>query len=272
METAPPIEVRRYGPEGPPLVVLHGGPGAPGSVASLARALAAHLPVWEPLQRRSGDVPLTVARHVADLAAVLPPEPLVLLGWSWGAMLALSFAARHPGRARALLLVGCGTYDTASRAARRRILHDRLGRADARTEGELQRRLAAERDPAARDALLEELGRLCARAQSFDAVPDPSDRPADARGFEETWADVLRLQERGEEPAAFAAVRCPVRMLHGADDPHPGRATRDALAPFVADLAYREFERCGHAPWLERHARDDFLAAVRGLVAELRGA
>lgn len=72
------------------VLVLHGGPGAPGSAAGLARALAGTFHVIEPLQRRSGGPSLTVARHVADLAQVVArcEEPPALVGHSWGAMLA----------------------------------------------------------------------------------------------------------------------------------------------------------------------------------------
>ena len=110
-----PIEIRASGSAGPTIVVLHGGPGAPGSVGALARELGRDSRVIEPLRRRSGAVPLTVERHVADLAAVAPPRA-TLVGWSWGAMLALSFAARHPERTAAVALIGCGTYDDGSRA------------------------------------------------------------------------------------------------------------------------------------------------------------
>src|SRR5690349_16643701 len=132
MRAMEPIEVRRWGGErggregGQSVVVLHGGPGAPGSAAGLARALAPFFHVLEPLQRRAGSVPLTVARHVEDLAAVAP-EPATLVGWSWGAMLGLSFAARYPSRVSRLVLVCCGTYDVASRALLRQTLDRRLG-------------------------------------------------------------------------------------------------------------------------------------------------
>jgi pimeloyl-ACP methyl ester carboxylesterase len=111
-----PIEVRVHGGPGPTVVVLHGGPGAPGSVTDLATDLSDEFRVLEPWQRRSGEVALTVDRHVADLAAVLP-EPAVVIGSSWGAMLGLSFAVAHPDLVHAVVLVGCGTYDEASRAA-----------------------------------------------------------------------------------------------------------------------------------------------------------
>lgn len=54
-----PIRVRRYGTSGPWVVLLHGGPGAGGYLAPLARSLADSFRVLEPLQRGSGSEPLT---------------------------------------------------------------------------------------------------------------------------------------------------------------------------------------------------------------------
>lgn len=86
----------------------------------------------------------------------------------------------------------------------------------------------------------------------------------DARAHEETWADMVRLQEQGVYPAAFSAIRSPVLMLHGAADPHPGRLIRESLEPYIPHIEYREWEHCGHYPWLERAARDEFFSVLRG--------
>jgi pimeloyl-ACP methyl ester carboxylesterase len=232
------IEVRRYGSVGPTVVVLHGGPGAPGSVASLARALADGFAVLEPLQRPSGGEPLTVARHVADLDEVIGSlgsggRP-ALVGSSWGAMLALAYGAAHPESTSGIVLVGSGTFDLAARARMHAILDER-------------------------------------RALDFGAkytFERISDEESDGRAFDEranheTWSDMLRLQAAGIYPDAFAAIRVPLLMLHGAYDPHPGAMIRAGLAPFVPQLEYVEWERCGHEPWIERHARDEFLATLR---------
>jgi pimeloyl-ACP methyl ester carboxylesterase len=46
---------------------------------------------------------------------------------------------------------------------------------------------------------------------------------------------------------------------------------RDSLKEYVPHLEYHEFEKCGHSPWVEEHARDRFLAtARRWLEQELR--
>ncbi len=266
----PQIEVRSYGAAGPTVVLLHGGPGAPGSVADLARNLAEDARVLEPLQRRSGAVPLTVEQHVADLAAVAP-APATLVGWSWGAMLALSFAARHPNRVAALALVGCGTYGDDCRAEYTTRMEERLGPGGRRRMRELRDLARATSDPAKLDRLLAERGRLAAAAQSVDPLEDadrPGDRlPVDGPGHEETWADVLRLQREGIEPAIFARIRVPVLMLHGDDDPHPGPAIRDVLQRFVPQLGYASLPECGHEPWRERRAREPFFAVLRPWLA-----
>jgi pimeloyl-ACP methyl ester carboxylesterase len=70
--------------------------------------------VLEPHQRGSSDRPLTVATHVQDLDDLIRErcgahQP-VLVGHSWGAMLALVYAAHHPLTPAALVLIGCGTF------------------------------------------------------------------------------------------------------------------------------------------------------------------
>lgn len=266
MNEIEPIEVRRYGSPGPTLVVLHGGPGAPGSAASLARAFAQDFQVLEPLQRRSGAVPLTVSRHVEDLRAVAP-RPATLIGTSWGAMLGLSFAARYPRDVSALVLVGCGTFDEHSRSLYRRSLDQLLGEAGRRRIAALQSRLTIESNAAERDALLGELGAVYMGAESYELLDGTSESadglPADEPGHRETWEDALRLQREGIEPEAFRAVAARVLMIHGAVDPHPGEATRDLLRRFIPQLEYLEIDRCGHEPWRERHARDRFVESVR---------
>ena len=245
------------------MAVLHGGPGAPGSAASLAQDLAHWFMVLEPWQRRSGEPALTVAQHVADLDAVFP-DGAALVGHSWGAMLALSYAAARPGRARSLALVGCGTYDPAAREAFHRALGARLSEEDRRHLDELTGLAEAAASDAELDRRLGRVRDFMEEAMSYERIPEPGDAvEVDGRGHHETWEDVLRLQAEGVEPAAFAAISCPVLMLHGDDDPHPGRATFDLLRRFIPQLQYRGFPRCGHRPWAERHAREPFLAALR---------
>ena len=259
-----PIAVREYGERSAPCVaVLHGGPGAPGSVASLARQLSDRFHVFEPLQRRSGAVPLTVARHVDDLARVMRGR-MPIVGSSWGAMLALSFAVDHPELVQSLVLIGCGTYDPSARAMFASAMSYRLGADGRRRMADIRAAFEATNDPATRNDLLAQRGALSAQVQSVALIePNTSDLVADARGHEETWNDVLRRQNDGIEPQAFAAITAPVLMIHGDDDPHPGVTIRDTLRPLLPQLEYVGIARCGHLPWLEQDGREPCLRALR---------
>jgi len=256
------LEARAYGSSGPLVVLLHGGPGAAGYLAPLASALAAGCRVLEPFQRGSGGEPSTVSHHVHDLARFVrsrcAPDRPVLAGHSWGAMLALAYAVEHSDELAGIVLIGCGTFDPAARAMLE------TTRAE-RTSPELRervRRIALETDDP--DLALARTAEALLPLDSFElGAHEPVTARCDARAHSETWSDLLALQQNGVFPAAFAAIRAPVLMLHGAHDPHPGALIRASLEPYLARLEYRELERCGHYPWLERHARAEFLASLR---------
>ena len=122
------LHLRRFpGPAGAPvLVVLHGGPG--GDMRSLLglAALADGYTVIFYDQRGSGlservpDTALGLDAHLSDLSAVIdsqsPDAPVILLGHSWGAMLATAYLARDPDRVSAAILIEPGYLDAAGRA------------------------------------------------------------------------------------------------------------------------------------------------------------
>ena len=225
----------------------------------------------EPWQRGSGGEPLTVARHVEDLYELVrstgdQTRP-ALVGWSWGAMLALAYAATHPDSAGAIALIGCGTFDKVARARMRAVLHDRTDDALRQRLEELPRKFP---DPGEQVMRAHELSE---RLYSYDpsaSVPEESGEPFDMQAHTETWHDMLRLQEEGIYPAAFSAITSPVIMLHGAYDPHPGLLIRSSLAPYLPQLEYREWERCGHCPWTEKSVRDEFFGVLKKWLLDKR--
>lgn len=249
------------------MVVLHGGPGAPGYMAPVARGLADSFRVLEPLQSGSGGEPLTVARHVADLQELVESccrgaRP-AFVGHSWGAMLALAYAAAHPDCGVSLVLIGCGTFDPAARDRIRVIREERM---DDGLRRRMERLAEEFPDP---DERLRVMSNLILPLYSYELVSTDQEVEAyDARAHYETWEDMLRLQEAGVYPAAFEVIDAPVIMLHGAMDPHPGPMIRASLEPHLPQLEYREWERCGHYPWLEKAVRDEFFAVLRLWLAQ----
>jgi pimeloyl-ACP methyl ester carboxylesterase len=253
--------VREYGRPGmPPVIVLHGGPGAAGHMAPVARGLADAFHVIEPFQRGSSDEPLTVARHVADLHEVISrtcaDQRPALLGSSWGGMLALAYAASHPDSAGPLLLIGCGTFDADARAEFERTLAERMSPA-------LRARLERAKQLGSDEGLKLSAEALMPMYACNPVTPPHAHDEFDARAHRETWNDMLQLQSERIYPAAFAAIPVPVLMVHGTFDPHPGRLICKSLQPYLPQLEYRELERCGHYPWIEKEAAEPFFALVR---------
>jgi pimeloyl-ACP methyl ester carboxylesterase len=189
-------------------------------------------------------------------------------------MLGLSYAAAYPADIAGLVLVGCGTYDEKSRLLFQNALEQRLEPDEREHIAALSGKLAHESSPEARDAIFGELGAAYTRVEVYDLLESDDTAealPTDALGFRETWDDVLRLQREGIEPASFGRITAPVLMLHGADDPHPGPATRDLLRQFMPQLEYIELPRCGHEPWRERFARARFIELVRVFCERISG-
>lgn len=109
-----PLAVRDLpGPPGAPTVVLlHATLSTSRQLLRLAGQLRPDARVLLPDRRGSGasameiPAPVSIARHVADLLAVLDAAAVarpVIFGHSFGALLALEFAARHPERAAAVV-------------------------------------------------------------------------------------------------------------------------------------------------------------------------
>ncbi len=206
-----------------------------------------------------------MARHVEDLHSLITglgaTSPPALVGHSWGAMLALCYAAAHPDSAGPIVLVGCGTFDPASKARMKEILHDRT---DPRLWERLAELAASTNDAAELHMRRLKLTRDLSVYERAEPWPEKEEyEPFDVRAHEQTWSDMMRLQANGTYPSAFTGITSDVLMLHGSYDPHPGRMIHESLQPFIRRLEYQELDRCGHSPWLERFARTEFFLALR---------
>jgi pimeloyl-ACP methyl ester carboxylesterase len=255
------LVVREYGGGAEVIITLHGGPAAAGDVGPLARELGKRWRVFEPHQRGSGATSLSVATHVQDLHDLIEERTRgshpILVGHSWGAMLALAYAARHPARAAGLVLIGCGTFSLIARQEFERRLDAKL---TPRDRADIERLERYEPDENRQLAMV---GHVMTRVYGYDVEEIAMDVDVlDAQAHEQTWADMVKLQRDGVYPAAFAAIDVPVLMLHGDVDPHPGSLIAEDLRKYIPHLEYLELAKCGHSPWLERQAKRRFFSSL----------
>ncbi len=261
--TAVPLYWCRYAPVAPRsrLVVLHGGPGAHHDyVLPQLLALAASHECLFYDQRGGGRsrtddrTPITWRTHVDDLRAVLAecaPGPVSLVGYSWGALLALLYAIEAsagragPVPARMVLL---------DPAPVSRAFRDRF-------EAEFARRQSGPAVTALRDALaasgLRERAPDEYRQRTFELsvagyFADPG-RARDLTPFRVTG----RVQQSVWESLgdfdlvpALRDLRIPSLVLHGRQDPIPLESAEAVAAALGAERVW--LDDCGHVPYVER--------------------
>ena len=274
--TATPLYWAKYGREGAPrLLVLHGGPGADHCYL-LPQML--HLGERHDLlfydQRGGGRsksdarVPITWKTHVEDLAAVIDEfslDPLTIVGYSWGATLALLYVieGRKNAALRAPERLALISPAPLTREYRRQFEEEFTRRQQAPEIQKQREELAAsglrEKNPAAYRQRAFELGvagyfydpRNARHLTPFRVV---------GRVQQSVWEslgdfDVIRQLE---------GIHIPSLVVAGRDDPIPAASTLDVAhalgtKPVVLD-------ECGHVPYVEQPeqlfaALDTFLDA-----------
>lgn len=255
---------RTYGRAPFSVAVIHGGPGAAGEMAPVARELASRRGVIEPLQTAA-----SVAGQVEELKTVLEGNgdlPVTLIGYSWGAWLSLLLAASHPSFVKKLILVSSGPWEEKYVP---RLQETRLSRLSEEERAEYQAAIKALSDPAAgnKDSALERLGALAEKTDSFDPVLHGSEEQGlvDAGGdiFHNVWKEAAELRKSGKLLEYAKLVRCPVVAIHGDYDPHPAAGVQEPLSAALQDFRFHLLEHCGHTPWMEKQAREAFYRTLK---------
>lgn len=255
---------KKYGKPPYRIALIHGGPGGAGEMAPVARELAPRFGVLEPLQTAA-----TLDGQVDELFAQLKAAaslPAILVGFSWGAWLSFITAARHPETVSKLILVGSGPFHAEYAGLIEQTRISRLTAAE-KQELELLRADMAGPDAEKAKAAFARFGEICSRADSFEAVksqPDEIDFRPDV--FTGVWKDAAEMRRSGKLLKLGGSIRCPVTAIHGDYDPHPAEGVSAPLAAVLDRFTFILLEKCGHKPWIERHAREAFF---RNLAEEI---
>ncbi|MCC7564830.1 MAG: alpha/beta hydrolase [Methanomicrobiaceae archaeon] len=251
--------LRRYGAAPYAVAVVHGGPGAAGEMAPVARALSFRRGVLEPLQQAA-----TLEGQVQELAGVLEEHaacPATLVGHSWGAWLAFIAAARYPALAAKVVLIGSGPFEERYAPLVQNTRLSRLEDSERKEALSLMRALGD--SGGAAPAALARLGEVLSSADHLDPLPGGGEacelRPDI---FCRVWGEAERLRRSGELLALGERICCPVVAIHGDYDPHPAEGVAAPLSRVLADFRFITLEACGHTPWRERRARERFFAVL----------
>ena len=227
----------------------------------MARELAFHSGVLEPLQTAD-----SLEGQVEELNQILDTHadpPISLLGYSWGAWLGCIVAARYPDKMRKLILVSSGPFEA---EYARDIMETRLDRLDEEERREvhtLTKSLHAS-DGVITNSKMARFGQLMSKTDSFDAVHH-RDEPLAVQHhvFQNVWKDAEKYRSSGKLLQRAAQIQCPVMAIHGDYDPHPAEGVKKPLSRMLKDFRFILLRNCGHTPWIERQARDEFFRVLR---------
>jgi pimeloyl-ACP methyl ester carboxylesterase len=235
-------------------------------MAPVARELSRSCGVLEPLQTAS-----TLDGQLRELHELLESHssrPVTLIGHSWGAMLGYLFTAHNPHFVKKLILVASGVFDEAYVTQVAVTRTSRLTGIERTRLHALSERLNTPGVPD-KDVLFMHYGELFSRTDSFDPLPHATENIRYTyAAFEQAWRDMERLRTSGELLAYGRQITCPVVAIHGDYDPHPADGVRVPLSRVVRDFRCILLDRCGHYPWRERHAREQFYEVLSGELDE----
>jgi proline iminopeptidase len=270
-DTAEPLYWTLYGRAGAPrMLVLHGGPGAhhdyllPQLLAleNLPQVGARELLFYDQRgggrSRAASPEPITWRTHVRDCADVIREFDLerpTIVGYSWGGLLALLYAAEA---ARDATLPAPGRLVLIDPAAIARQYRDQFEREFARRQNspvvqalrsELEHSGLRTSDPVAfrqRSFELSVAGYFADPASARDLTPFR----VMSRSQQSVW-DSLDDYDLAAD-GSLARIRIPTLIVHGRQDPIPLASSAQCADAMGARLVV--LENCGHVPYVEQPA------------------
>ncbi|MHA2224827.1 MAG: alpha/beta fold hydrolase [Candidatus Hodarchaeales archaeon] len=251
--------LRKYGDVPYTIAVIHGGPGAGGEMAPVARELSSFWGVLEPIQTvKSIDGQIRELKTVVEMNGVLP---ISLIGFSWGAWLSFLFTAKHPELVKKLIIVGSGPFEEKYAVGVEETRLNRLNKEEG-IEFKAILKILSNYKAEGQDTALVRLGELTLKTDQYDPIRHTSDKfkSMEFRSdiFQSVWREAVEMRRSGKLIEYGNNIKCPCTAIHGDYDPHPKEGVQKPLMSILKNFRFILIKNCGHKPWIERQARERF--------------
>jgi len=245
--------VRLYGKAPYKIVLVHGGPGAIGSLKGFAWELniLSQMGVVEALQSK-----YSIAELIDELYSQISDncnEKVSLIGHSWGAWLAALFAEKYPELVERIILVGSGPLEDKYVAEIGTRRFENLSEED----GEIFQRLINNQ---ATDEDMEKIPKVFEKSDNYcleNRDMHKADK-TDSQMHNTIWEEAAGLRTSGELLAAFKRIKNKIVLIQGETDPHPARGITIPLQENGVECETYILKKCGHSPFMEKYAKEDF--------------
>lgn len=249
-------QFRKYGNPPYNVVLVHGGPGAVGEMAEVAKELSNEFGVIETFHRTE-----SIHGQINELNTAIESEtkqPVYLIGFSWGAWLSILYTADHQTTVKKLILIGCGPLEAKYAAA---IYKTRLSRLDASERVRFKSMLNSLERQVVKNlsVLFNELSQFILRTDCYNPVKNSNeDEDILPEVFISIWKEAEVLRENGTLLNTLNKIKIPIHVIHGDYDPHPVEGVIKPLQKLKGDFEHTILKYCGHKPWIESKARSRF--------------
>lgn len=253
------LNIRKYGTYPYTVVVVHGGPGAPGEMKPVAEELSKNFGVLEPLQ--SADSVEGQIKELKEQIEQCTQSPVTLIGYSWGAWLGYLLAAKYPKLIKKLILVSSGPFE---KIYAEKIMPTRMDRLSTKEKKKVKKILKSLQNKENSDKTLKEFGTFMDKADTFKPLPAiQEDMEFQPEIYESVWTEASKLRSNGELLKMGKKIICPVVAIHGDYDPHPAQGVKKPLSRTLKNFRFISLENCGHKPWKEKQAKDKFYQILK---------
>lgn len=241
------------------IAVIHGGPGAQGYMKPVALELSQKCGILEPLQTKH-----TLEEQINELKEQIleyTNEPITLLGSSWGAILALFFTSQYQNMVRDLILVGCGVFTKEALNIADNIRMSRLTQEQKIRLDEVLKLLDSSQE---NKELVKEMSRMLDITDKYNPIMNNGElENLDWNVFTNVWNDFTKIIENTDYiKFIFSKITISVTLIQGDYDAHLAKEVYEFLKESISQTKLYELKKCGHYPWIEKYAKDEFYKII----------
>lgn len=242
-------------------ILIHGGPGAIGSLKSCAEELSrlTRSGILEALQSQYSIAGLIEELHLQIIEYC--QEKPTLVGHSWGAWLAVLFAEKYPNICKNIVLVGCpplaDKYVEEISLRRLRNLSDE--------ESKIFQRIIENR---ATDEDMKRIPSILKKSDNYylESGENPIADKSDNEMYNKIWNEAAKLRTNGELLTAFKNIQSKLFLIQGVYDPHPIEGVIKPLEENGIPCKTYILEKCGHSPFMEKYAKEKFYDILQAII------
>lgn len=254
--------VRLHGKAPYKIVLVHGGPGAIGSLRGFAQELSVLSPIGvvEAIQSK-----YSIAELIEELYNQINDncnDKVSLIGHSWGAWLVALFAEKYPELIERIILIGSGPLEDkyVSEIGARRFKN--LSEED----GEIFKRLI---DNQATDEDMKKISKVFEKSDNYCLENKDLHRAdkTDSQMHNIIWEEAAKLRTNGKLLTSFKQIKSKIVLIQGETDPHPARGITIPLQENGVECETYILEKCGHSPFMEKYAKENFYKILLEIIA-----